>query len=85
MYENIDLTTLDMNTILSYAKKYLELKDEQNRRQKKYYKSTEKTDIIKRKNRKHYYIKKNIYHPEYNPDGENEGRKYKKPIDNNNQ
>lgn len=83
MSENIDLQSLDMNTILSYARKYLELKAENNRRQKKYYSKDNKKDVIRKKAKIAYYIKKDIYHPEYNPDCMNEGRKFKRPSDDN--
>jgi hypothetical protein len=33
-----------------------------------------------KKSKKYYYKKNNIYHPDYNPQGTKEGRKFKKPI-----
>ena len=80
MDENIDISTLDIATIMDYAKRYLKLKQENNKRQKKYYKKDDKKDVIRIKAKRQYYIKKEIYHPEYNPDCLNEGKKFKRPI-----
>jgi len=78
MDENIDISKLDIATIMNYAKKYLKLKKENNQRQKKYYTQDSKKDIIREKSKIRYYIKKDLYHPEINPNGANEGRKFKR-------
>ena len=80
MDENIDISKLDIKTIMNYAEKYLKYMKENNRRQKKYYKKNDKKDIIREKAKRQYYIRKDLYHPEYNPDCLNEGKKFKRPI-----
>jgi hypothetical protein len=79
MEESTDLSTLDLKTIMSYAEKYLKLAKENNKRQKKYYGKASKKNVIRKKAQRNYYIKKDLYHPEYNPDCMNEGKKYKRP------
>lgn len=81
MTEEVDITQLDLHTIMDYAKKYLQQRQENNNRQKKYYGKINKKPVIREKAKRKYYITKNIYHPEYNPDCLNEGKKFKRPVE----
>lgn len=76
---NIDVKSLDRKTLIEYASKYLKIKRENNERQKKYYKSDVKKDVVREKSRRKYWEKKGVYHPIYNPECTVEGKKFKIP------
>ena len=57
---------------------HIKYKDSIKKAQRRWAATERGREMTRIRNAKYYYRKKNLYHPEYNVDGEIEGKKYKR-------
>ena len=74
---NMDISNLDKKTIYHYAELYLLTVQKRRERIKKYSKTEKGRENNKRRSKRFYYRRNDVYHPEFNPTGTKE-RRYKR-------